>query len=141
MPAPSPDRLGLRPVVLDAAEFNITRRLPNRRQALRTKSVFTDPNDGAEFKLYITVGIDPADGKPAEIFIRSGGKAGKNSMLHRVLDAGAVLVSKLLQRGLRLEEIAAALGTETPLAEAVRIAAALEKEIDTWPEAAARLEA
>lgn len=119
--------------------LSITRVLPARRQSLRAKWTFIDPQ-GGEFKLYVTVGIDPADGKIGEIFIRSGGQAGKNSMLHRMLDAGAVLISNLLQRGMNLDQIAEALGTETPLAEAVRMARQLQDDIAAWPEADARME-
>lgn len=118
--------------------LSVTRVLPPRRQSLRAKQTFVDPTDGAEFKLYVTVGIDPADGTIGEIFIRSGGKAGKNSLLHRLLDAGAVLASQLLQRGMSLDEIASALGTETPLAHAIEIARRLQVEIDGWPAGVAR---
>lgn len=118
--------------------LSVTRVLPARRQALRAKRTFKDPNDGAEFKLYVTVGVDPADGRIGEIFIRSGGKAGKNSLLHRMLDAGAVMISHLLQRGMSLADVAAALGAGTPLAEAVALALELQKDVDAWPQAAAR---
>lgn len=115
----------------------VSRVLPHRRQSLRAKHSYVV--DGAEFKLYVTVGIDPADGKVGEIFVRSGGGSGKNSMLHRLLDAGAVLISHCLQRGMTLDEVAASLGTETPLAEAVRIAGEMQRDVSAWPPGAALL--
>jgi len=117
------------------------RKLPPRRQSLRTKWTFADPQDGGAFKLYVTVGIDPADGKVGEIFIRPGGSAGKNSLLHRLLDDAAVLISHLLGRGMTLADVAKMLGSETPIAGAVRAAMQLQQDIDAWPPGVARAEA
>ena len=119
---------------------SVTRVLPRRRKSVREKLVFKDTTSAAEFKLYVTVGIDPADGKIGEIFIRSGGASGKNSMMHRMLDVEAVLASHLLQRGMSLETLAKAIGSDTPLADAVQIAIRLQKEeIDAWPPGVALL--
>jgi len=131
--------LELKPCADFGNPLSVTRVLPFRRQSLRAKRTFVDPHDPtSELKLYVTVGIDPADGKVGEIFARSGGKAGKNSMMHRMLDAGAIMVSHLLQRGMTLEQIAAAIGNDTPLAEVVKIAIELQAEIDAWPPGVAR---
>ena len=72
-------------------------RLPNRRQSeTRTLEVA-----GQVFKA--TVGIDPAEGMPRELFL-SGGKSG--SMLDALLGDVAVVVSVALQHGVTAAALA-----------------------------------
>jgi hypothetical protein len=70
-------------------------------------------------QLRVTAGYYP-DGRIAELFISSGKP---DSTLDRLLDDGAVLVSKLIQTGTPVGAIAAALGkrgrSPTPLARAI----------------------
>jgi len=145
MHAPLPDRLGLKPV---SPEPGNRRRLPNRRQAIRHKLEFLDPFSKAAIALYVTGGIDPADGTVREIFIRPGGAGGKNSLMERGLDDAAVALSHCLQRGMTVYDLAAALGhpepttsiaSASPVAEAVIAATRMQADINSWPEGAAQI--
>lgn len=139
--------LDIRPV---SSEPDDRRRLPGRRQAIRHKLEFTDPFSQAAIALYVTGGIDPADGTVREIFIRPGGAGGKNSLMERVLDDAAVALSQCLQRGMTVYELAAALGhpedttsiaSASPVVEAVIAATRMQAELNGWPEGAARIAA
>lgn len=125
--------------------------LPPRRQALRARLEFRDPYNGADINLYVTAGIDPATGRIAELFLRPGGKMGKNSLLERTLDDAAMTLSHCLRRGMSLAELAEAMGCaradvggagpSSPVAAAVVEAMRMQEEIDRWPQGAAALRA
>lgn len=124
------------------------RKLPNRRQSVRHKLDFVDLFTGAGMSFYVSGGVDPVDGTIREIFIRPGGKLGKNSLLERTLDDAAVALSHCLQFGMTVYELAAALGhredtvnvnAASPIAAAVVAAARMQAEINGWPPGAAML--
>lgn len=127
--------------------------MPNRRQALRARLEFRDPFNGADINLYVTAGIDPETGRIAELFLRPGGRMGKNSLLERVLDDTAMALSHAIRRGVSLAELAAAMGcgqaptsgeaapADSPVAAALVEAMRMQDEIDRWPQGAAALRA
>ncbi len=82
------------------------RRLPNRRPAL-TRSI-----DAGNHRLEVTIGLDPADGQPREVFL-DGAKGGGE--LAMILDDVAVLVSVALQHGVSAAVLAKSMA-RVPLA-------------------------
>ncbi len=65
-------------------------RLPNRRPAL-TRTI-----DAGNHRLEVTIGLDPADGQPREVFMDGAKDGGELAV---ILDDVAVLVSVALQHG------------------------------------------
>jgi hypothetical protein len=87
-----------------SGQVNSRLRLPNRRRAV-TASLHW-PNANAR-PVQISAGFG-TDGRIMESFIRGSGKAGSEA--NELLDDAAVLLSRLLQYGDRLDDIAAGLG-------------------------------
>jgi hypothetical protein len=79
-------------------------RLPNRRRGV-TASLQWPPSSGQPID--ICGGFAP-DGRLLEVFVKNGGKIG--SERNEILDDAAVLISRLLQFGDRLSDIASGLG-------------------------------
>ena len=79
------------------------RRLPNRRMSV-TDCVWWQNS----MRLHVTAGIDPATGHVRECFLRGGAKLGSDRDAE--LDDTAILISRLLQHGDHLVDIAAGLG-------------------------------
>ena len=79
-------------------------RLPNRRPTVTTGIRW--PTDGGT-KIHISAGLAD-DGRLLECFLRGGGRVG--SERDHMLDDLAVVVSRLLQHGDQLGDIAAGLG-------------------------------
>ena len=80
-------------------------RLPNRRPS---RTIRMDWADHKPF--HVTVGLCPATGHVKEVFYSDGMLTGAD-LSHTVQD-GCVIISLLLQQGLRLEEIARSLSCE-----------------------------
>ncbi len=76
-------------------------RLPNRRPA-HTETLGVD---GQSFEA--TVGFDPKDGSPRELFLKAG-KEG--SLLNSLLDDAAVTISVALQHGVSAKALAKSVG-------------------------------
>ncbi len=72
-------------------------RLPNRRPSL-TRTI-----NAGNHRFEVTVGIDPVDGQPREVFL-DGAKDGTE--MATILDDVAVLVSIALQHGIRATALA-----------------------------------
>jgi len=81
----------------------IRRRLPNRRESQTREFRYGDDNG----RFFVTVGSYPDDQQPGELFL-SGAKVGSDT--DGVLADAGVLISRLLQFGDRLEDIAAGMG-------------------------------
>lgn len=82
-------------------ETPMRRRLPNRRECFTETLVV----DGQSFEA--TVGFDPRDGSPSELFLRAG-KEG--SLLDSLLDDAAVTISVSLQHGISAKALAKSVG-------------------------------
>ena len=82
------------------------RRLPNRRPAL-TRTI-----DAGNHRLEVTIGLDPADGRPREVFVDGVKNGGELAM---ILDDVAVLVSVALQHGIPAAALAKSM-SRVPLA-------------------------
>ena len=82
------------------------RRLPSRRPAL-TRTI-----TAGNHRFEVTIGLDPADGRPREVFL-DGAKAGGELAL--ILDDVAVLVSVALQHGIPAAALAKSM-SRMPLA-------------------------
>ncbi len=82
-------------------ETPIRRRLPNRRECFTEMLVV----DGQSVEA--TVGFDPKDGSPRELFLRAG-KEG--SLLDFLLDDAAVAISVSLQHGISAKALAKSVG-------------------------------
>ena len=106
--------------------------LPNRRPAWVWTIHHAEP-DGSETKLHVTFGVHPETLAiervtllpPAEVFIRPRSRAG--SFLERSADDDAIFISKLLQNGVPLAELARA--THGTIAATVLAAA---QEFAAW---------
>ncbi len=87
------------------------KRLPNRRPAI------TETLEVEGQKVVATVGFDPEDDSPRELFLKAG-KEG--SLLNALLDDAAVVISIALQCGVSAETLARSVGRlpATPLTPA-----------------------
>ena len=81
-------------------------RLPNRRPAL-TRTI-----DAGNHRLEVTIGLDPADGQPREVFMDGTKDGGELAM---ILDDVAVLVSLALQHNISAAALAKSM-SRVPLA-------------------------
>jgi hypothetical protein len=79
-------------------------RLPNRRRALTDNAFW--PLEGGR-RVHVTLGF-AEDGRSLELFARGGGRV--SSETDFVVDDAAVLISRLLQHGDKLEDIARGVG-------------------------------
>lgn len=82
-------------------------RLPGRRPCVTHKVTWA--TETSEHAFYVTIGFDPADGRPREVFYADGQKTG-TALQHSVQDA-CVLISLLLQHGASLDAIGHSLST------------------------------
>ena len=81
--------------------------LPARRPALRERIVYRRP-DGAELYLYVTAGFHPETKQLLEVFIRPRGNV--DTDLCRYFDDIGVLISRCLQYGDTLQDLASGMG-------------------------------
>ena len=89
----------------------VREKLPDRRETLTRRVVFTAPGGRETFDLDISAGYvpgSPPDGRILEVFIHGTGKIG--SSLHYLLDDDGVLISLLLQHGMTPAGIRARIG-------------------------------
>lgn len=112
--------------------------MPSRRALRRTK--VTLRLGGVPIRFLLDLGLDPATGRPLEIFLVSGvGKSG--SMLRAAGDDVAVAISHLLQVGYALAEIEAMFAPGGLAQQAARVASLLAAEPDPakWQDGNAEL--
>lgn len=83
------------------------RELPPRRLALREKITYTNER-GEQQRIYVTAGFHPETMELLEVFIRPRGNV--DADICRYFDDVGVLLSRCLQHGDRLEQLAAGMG-------------------------------
>ena len=113
--------------------------LPARRPALRERIVYRRP-DGAELWLYVTAGFHPDTKQLLEVFIRPRGNV--DTDLCRYFDDIGVLISRCLQHGDTLQDLASGMGrlpgepraAHSPIGAVIDALIALRHEVErTWP--------
>lgn len=113
--------------------------LPSRRLVLREKITYTDER-GNPMRLYVTAGFHPETMQLLEVFVRPRGNV--DSDMCRYFDDVGVLISRCLQHGDALHELAEGMGrlparpkaAHSPIGAVIDALVQLRYEVErTWP--------
>lgn len=107
-------------------------RLPDRRPSLSRQVNWLDPSTGTVTELHVCVGLDPASGRPMEVFASCVRRP--QSTLSSMLAEACVLLSRDLQHGRPVPELATAFTRDhhgdacTPIGAVARVLAEVAAE-------------